>query len=95
MIDGYLNKGAAISGIEIMIDSNLPSGAGMSSAAIESVAATMVETLLNFPLDPVERAIICQNAEHQFAGVPCGIMDQIAVNLGVGGKALEIDPKSE
>ena len=55
VIDGYLNKGAAISGIEIMIDSNLPSGAGMSSsAAIESVAATMVETLFNFPLNPVE-----------------------------------------
>ena len=92
VIDGYLNKGAAISGIEIMIDSNLPSGAGMSSsAALESVAATIVEKLFNFPLDPVDRAKICQNAEHQFAGVPCGIMDQIAVNLGVEGKALEID----
>ena len=62
MIDGYLNKGAAISGIEIMIDSNLPSGRNEQRRRLESVAATIVEKLFNFPLDPVERAKICQSA---------------------------------
>ena len=92
VIDGYLKKGTIINGIEILIDSNLPSGAGMSSsAALESVTAVIIEKLFQFPLEPIERAKICQNAEHQFAGVPCGIMDQIAVNLAAEGHALEID----
>ena len=34
---------------------------------------------------------LCQSAEHEWAGVPCGIMDQLAVNAGVAGHALKID----
>jgi galactokinase len=42
-------------------------------------------------MDPVARALLCQKAEHDYAGVPCGIMDQLAVGATRGGHALMID----
>jgi galactokinase len=65
-----------------------------SSAALESTTALLIESLFDFTLKPIERAKACQAAEHEFAGVPCGIMDQIAVNCGTQGHALMIDCKS-
>ena len=43
------------------------------------------------PRDPVGRAQLCQRAEHRAVGVPCGIMDQLAIAAGVEGHALRID----
>lgn len=42
----------------------------------------------------VQKAMVCQKAEHIFAGVPCGIMDQFISVMGVEGHALLIDCKS-
>ncbi|MDA7650115.1 galactokinase [Verrucomicrobiales bacterium] len=95
VIAQYIKKGARVGGLEIVFESNLPSGSGMSSsAALESTTALLIESLFNFTLEPIERANACQAAEHEFAGVPCGIMDQIAVNCGTQGHALMIDCKS-
>ncbi|HEY5957466.1 MAG TPA: galactokinase, partial [Polyangiaceae bacterium] len=70
----------------------LPIGAGLSSsAALEAAVATSLERLNDFRLDPIDKALLCQTAEHEFAGVPCGIMDQLASVCGRRGQALFID----
>ena len=45
-------------------------------------------------LDPVEKALLCQKAEHDFAGVPCGIMDQFTSILAQKDHALLLDCRS-
>ncbi|MCL4112223.1 UNVERIFIED_CONTAM: hypothetical protein GTU68_016515 [Idotea baltica] len=79
-------------GFDAVITTDLPSGAGLSSsAALETATALAVESLTGQQLDPIRRARLCRQAEHEFAGVPCGIMDQIAVGLGQKGHALMLD----
>ena len=91
----YRDAGHPSRGFEIVLDSNLPLGAGLSSsAALESATALIVEALAGIELPAKERALLCQAAEHDFAGVPCGIMDQLAVNAGIAGHALKIDCRS-
>ena len=82
-------------GFEIAFDADLPLGAGLSSsAALEAATAIVVESMAGIELPPIDRALLCQSAEHNFAGVPCGIMDQLAVNAGVAAHALNIDCRS-
>ena len=92
VVAAYRDAGYPVSGFEIAFDADLPLGAGMSSsAALESASALVVEALANIQLPPQDRALLCQAAEHTFAGVPCGIMDQLAVNCGIAAHALHID----
>ena len=77
---------------DLMIDCDVPAGGGLSSsAALEVATLTALEALTGRPLDPVERARLAQKAEHDFAGTPCGIMDQMISSCGVAGHALLID----
>lgn len=92
VIHAYQASGIHSGGFDMAFDSNLPIGAGMSSSAsIEACTALVVEGLSGTSLSPNQRALLCQQAEHQFAGVPCGIMDQLTVNGGIDGHALAID----
>jgi galactokinase len=92
VLAGYQQLGWTIPGFEARITADLPTGGGLSSsAALEVGIATIVETLSGRAVDPVARALLCQRAEHEFAGVPCGIMDQFAVTLARHGHALFID----
>ncbi len=78
-----------------VIDSDVPFGGGLaSSAALEVAAATLIEVMGRFSLDPTEKALLCQKAEHEFAGVPCGIMDQFSSVLARQDCALLIDCRS-
>jgi galactokinase len=91
----HLGKGSEIVGFEAVIDGDLPVGAGLSSsAALESIASLTIEQLNGLDQSPRERALLSQAAEHQFAGVPCGIMDQLIVNEAVAEHALMIDCES-
>ena len=64
---------------EAWIDSTVPIGGGLSSsAALEVATATLLEAMCGQRLDQVDKALLCQKAEHLFAGVPCGIMDQFS-----------------
>jgi len=95
VLAGYQRLGWAIPGFEVRITADLPAGGGLSSsAALEVGIATIIEMLCSRVLDPVERALLCQRAEHEFADVPCGIMDQFAVTLARHGQALLIDCRS-
>ena len=95
VLAGYQRLGWSIPGFEMRITADLPAGGGLSSsAALEVGVATAVETLCGRAIDPAAKALLCQQAEHEFAGVPCGIMDQFAVTLAQRGHALFIDCRS-
>jgi galactokinase len=80
----------------LLVDSQVPLGGGLSSsAALEVAAATLLEAVAGRALDPVEKARLCQRAEHEYAGMPCGIMDQFSSALGAAGKLLLIDCRTE
>jgi galactokinase len=49
---------------------------------LEVATATLIEAVTGRGLDPVDKALLCQQAEHDFAGVPCGIMDQFVSVMG-------------
>ncbi|HZQ05461.1 MAG TPA: galactokinase [Anaerolineae bacterium] len=82
-------------GIDAVVTSNLPSGAGLSSsAALEVCTATILEAFAPQKLDGVEIAQLCQQAENEFVGVKSGIMDQYASSLGEKDAAIKIDCRS-
>jgi len=86
------DRGTRIPTFDAAITADLPTGAGLSSsAALETATALSVETLTGEEMNPIKRAKLCQQAEHDFAGVPCGIMDQLAAGAGRAGHALQID----
>ena len=88
----YRDAGVPCPGFAARFSADLPAGAGLSSsAALETVTALAVERLADVELGPTERARLCQRAEHTYAGVPCGIMDQLAVGAARAGHALMID----
>ena len=81
--------------LDIVVHSTVPVGGGLSSsAALEVAAATLVEAVTGHRLDPVEKALLCQQAEHEYAGVPCGIMDQFTSILARENHALLLDCRS-
>ena len=79
-------------GMEAVIAGDVPIGAGLSSsAAIEVATAVAWRALGGFDLDGVTLALLCQQAENEFVGMRCGIMDQFIATLGQAGHALLID----
>lgn len=81
-----------LAGANLVITSNLPSAAGLSSsAALEVCTATILQAFLPHQLDGVSVAQLCQQAENQFVGVNSGIMDQYASALGKKGAAIMVD----
>lgn len=85
-------EGAEFPGLDAVITSEIPSGAGLSSsAALEVGTATTFQAFGNFAVDKVTLARLCQRAENEFVGVKSGIMDQFASALGEKGSAILID----
>jgi galactokinase len=81
--------------LDIAVASSVPLGAGLSSSAsVEVAVATLLEEANGRKLDPLAKALLCQSAEHEFAGVPCGIMDQLVSVMGRAGHAALIDCRS-
>jgi galactokinase len=74
------DAGIELTGFDACIDSNLPAGSGLSSsAALEAAAALAALQLSGQTMDRYKVAKICQQAEHVYGGVACGMMDQTAV----------------
>jgi galactokinase len=87
---GYLAGGA-----DVAIDADLPAGAGLSSsAALECSVALALTGLYQVEVPRRELAALARRAENDFAGMPCGIMDQLAAFLGQAGHALLLDCRS-
>ncbi len=95
VVAGFQRLGATFVGFDALIDSDVPLGGGLSSsAALEVATATLLEAVTGLLLDPVEKAMLCQKAEHEFAGVPCGIMDQFTSIMAKEGHLLLLDCRS-
>jgi len=86
---------AAVPGVDILIDSNVPVGAGLSSsAAIESAVSTALNEIWRLGLDRRTLARVGQRAENVAVGAPTGIMDQSASLLGERDAAVFLDCRS-
>ena len=83
------------SGADMVISGNVPQGAGLSSSASLEVAVSQaLKSLYDLPLDGVALALNGQEAENQFVGCNCGIMDQLISALGKENHSLLIDCRS-
>jgi galactokinase len=95
VLAGFMARGITPGGFDALIHSTVPLGGGLSSsAALEVATATLLETITGQKLDLVEKALLCQKAEHQYAGVPCGIMDQFISVMGRKDHLLLLDCRS-
>ena len=95
VVRGFQDRGHHIPGFDAYILSSVPGGAGLSSsAALECATATLLEGLLDTRLQTREKALLAQKAEHDFAHVPCGIMDQFASAFGKVNRLVLIDCQS-
>jgi galactokinase len=88
-------KGNRLRGANLLINSNVPIGAGLSSsAALEISTGFALSSISNIKLEKWDLAKIGQTAEHEFAGVRSGIMDQFASAFGLENHALFLDCRS-
>jgi galactokinase len=95
VVAGFQAIGAPLQGCDLLVHSNVPLGGGLSSsAALEVATATLLEAVTGRTLERVDKALLCQRAEHEFAGVPCGIMDQFASTLARKDHLLLLDCRS-
>jgi galactokinase len=82
-------------GIDAVVASDVPIGAGLSSSAAFEVAIALALMTASDPeMDRKELALACQEAEHESTGVLCGLQDQLTSLFGVAGAALVLDCRS-
>ncbi|GAB1620124.1 galactokinase [Agarivorans albus] len=95
VISVLLNKGFTFSGADIAVSGNVPQGAGLSSsAALEVVIGQTFKALYELDVSQQQLALIGQEAENNFVGCNCGIMDQLISAEGEANHALLIDCRS-
>lgn len=93
--DQLLKRGYTLGGFNLYIDGDVPLGAGLSSsAAVECATAYALDQLFELSISKLDIALIAQKAEHVFAGVSCGIMDQFASVFGKKDHAILLDCRS-
>lgn len=94
-VRGIAERGATVPGLDIHVDSQVPMGVGLSSsAALEVATLRALRELLDLSIDDVEIAKLAQRAEIDYAGVNCGIMDQMASSLADTRRMLFLDTRS-
>ncbi|WP_437921121.1 galactokinase [Sphingobacterium sp. LRF_L2] len=92
VVNQLKERQAHIGGFNMYIDGDVPLGAGLSSsAALECAAGYALNTLFDLQIERVEIAKIGQLAEHTYAGVKCGIMDQFASVMSKAGHVVKLD----
>ena len=88
----WQKAGHRVVGCDMLLDCTVPFGSGLSSSeAIEVSTIAALATAAGEKFDPVEVALVAQKAEHEYAGVHCGIMDQFVSANGKAGHALLLD----
>ncbi len=91
----FLKKGIALKGFNALLTSDVPIGAGLSSsAAVECAVAFALNALFDAGLGRIEMVKMAQQAEHEYAGVMCGIMDQFASMMGKKNQVIRLDCRS-
>jgi galactokinase len=91
-----IREGWPVPGLRVLVVSTVPVGGGLSSsAALEVATASLLEAATGRAWEPKQKAIVCQWAEHHYAEVPCGLMDQLTAVFGQAHRALLIDCRME
>ncbi len=86
------SRGARLGGFDLLVESDVPVGTGLSSSASIVVASALALAFLSGePLEARELLELARAVEHEFAGVPCGVMDPAAVLLGRANCATLLD----
>ena len=89
------DAGHPVEPVDLVLDSQVPSGAGLSSsAAVECATVLAASALAGIDLDPLTIARLAQRAENDFVGVPCGPMDQTASAACREGAVLLFDTRT-
>ena len=95
VLDCLLKRGYKFTGADLVISGNVPQGAGLSSsAALEVAIGQTFKTLYQLDISQQDIALIGQQAENEFVGCNCGIMDQLISAKGEESHALLIDCRS-
>ena len=90
-----IKKDYVVGGFEILLTGDIPIGAGLSSsAAVECATIFALNELFHFGLEKMEMVRMAQMAEHEYAGVKCGIMDQFASMFGKKDHLIKLDCRS-
>lgn len=89
----FEQKGFSIpSGMDILLNGNIPNGSGLSSSAsVEVLTGHILRTFFGFDVSNQDLALIGQYSENNFNGVNCGIMDQFAIAMGKKDHAIFLD----
>ena len=91
----FVKKGVILKGFNAVLTSDIPMGAGLSSsAAVECATAFTLNELFITGFDKITLVKMAQTAEHEYAGVRCGIMDQFASMFGEENKVIQLDCQS-
>lgn len=91
----FIKRGVKLTGFNIVLTSDVPMGAGLSSsAAVECATVFALNELLQTNIDRLTMVQMAQKAEHEFAGVLCGIMDQFASMMGKKDYVIKLDCRS-
>ncbi|MBD2448114.1 galactokinase [Nostoc sp. FACHB-152] len=94
-IEVLQKAGHTVPPLNVYVQSSVPMGSGLSSsAALEVATLRAIRQLLNLPIDDVEIAQLAQQAEINYAGVQCGIMDQMASSLADTEHILFLDTRT-
>jgi len=89
-------QGLAVPGLDLLLDSDVPRGAGLSSShAIECAVILALNELTGAGLSAQDMVLATQRAENDFVGAPTGIMDQSASLLGAAGQAVFLDCRDQ
>jgi galactokinase len=89
VIEGFSNRGIKIPGLDLLFWGDIPNGAGLSSSAsIEMVTAVTINHITSAALSMLDMVNICKDAENNFVGMNCGIMDMFAVGFGEKDRAI-------
>lgn len=95
VVDQLQKNGHNIGGFNLVIDGDIPIGAGLSSsAAVECAVIFALNKIFELGLSRMQMVPLAQKAEHVFAGVNCGIMDQFASMFGKKDHAIKLDCRS-
>lgn len=95
VVDQLLKRGYKIGGFNLNIEGDVPIGSGLSSsAAVECATAFALNEIFQLGIAKMDLAFIGQKAEHEFARVMCGIMDQFASVFGRKNHVIRLDCQS-
>ncbi len=95
VIAGFQARGVAVPGLQCVFGGDVPEGAGLSSsAALECGLAVALDALLRTQVPRLELALLAQQAEHTYAGVRSGLMDQFASLFGRAAHVVRFDCRS-